>query len=318
MEQAQAATLRKILAPLEKPSITGVVVGGTRSPSGETHAFRYFDGKHEDLGALGERLSIARGVNSSGVVVGLLGPSLASTHAFVFVNGSMRDITSKGAGGRSFADVITDSGQVLVNTVEPLLGTAHISVYRLDGSMSNLDGLTYKNATGTGMNISGQICGSYYSLGGEEKAFLYEHGKALEIGTLGGSMSGAWAINVHGMVVGESRIKPRSRVRHAFSFSGGAMTDLGTLGGVNSVALSVNASGHVVGRSETSAGVDAAFIWENRRMQNLNDLLTRPLPHGIRLREAVAINDAEQILAEGVEVSGSTTVTHGYVLTPKQ
>jgi uncharacterized membrane protein len=39
------------------------------------------------------------------------------------------------------------------------------------------------------------------------------------------------------------------------------MTDLGTLGGATSQAEDINDLGHIVGRSQTTEGVDHAFLW---------------------------------------------------------
>ena len=57
--------------------------------------------------------------------------------------------------------------------------------------------------------------------------------------TLGGTFSGARAINDNGVVVGQSSTGSQS---HAFAYESGQMTDLGTLGGSSSSAAAINAA----------------------------------------------------------------------------
>src|ERR1700687_4386407 len=67
------------------------------------------------------------------------------------------------------------------------------------------------------------------------------------LGTLGGTISVANALNVSGQVVGYSTTAGDAAT-HAFSWTpGGAMVDLGTLGGTTSAAAAVNVMGEVVG-----------------------------------------------------------------------
>ena len=70
----------------------------------------------------------------------------------------------------------------------------------------------------------------------------------VDLGTLGGTFSGASALNVRGQVVGVSATAAGEL--HAFSWTKrGGMTDLGTLGGADSNAGAVNVRGQVVGIS---------------------------------------------------------------------
>jgi probable HAF family extracellular repeat protein len=75
---------------------------------------------------------------------------------------------------------------------------------------------------------------------------------AIDLGTLGGKVSTAFAINDHGQVVGWSLTADDEQ--HAFSWTAaGDMVDLGTLGGSSSEAFAVNSSGLVVGFSSSSS-----------------------------------------------------------------
>ena len=84
------------------------------------------------------------------------------------------------------------------------------------------------------------------------------------LGTLGGTSSGALGINNLGQVTGYS-LTPSSS-GHAFLYSGipgsgGAMADLGTLGGTSSTAYGLSNSAQAVGSSTTSGGASHAFLY---------------------------------------------------------
>jgi probable HAF family extracellular repeat protein len=85
---------------------------------------------------------------------------------------------------------------------------------------------------------------------------------AIDLGSLGGSVSEAWAVNANGLVVGRSSIAGNPSTYHAFAWSPeSGMTDLGTLGGESS-ANAVTDAGVIAGYSylpgETAYH---AFVW---------------------------------------------------------
>src|SRR5436189_41036 len=94
----------------------------------------------------------------------------------------------------------------------------------------------------------------------------------LEIGNLGGTTSGASAVNDSGQVVGWSDVDERSGDvgTHAVLWSAGMLTDLGTFvgtGDLSSEADDINNSGQVVGWSDISGGEHAhAFLWSSGTM----------------------------------------------------
>ncbi len=122
----------------------------------------------------------------------------------------------------------------------------------------------------------------------------------VNLGTLGGSTSGANGINASGQVVGISRTSGDTAER-AFLWDGTAMTDLGTLGGDFSIAVSINASGHAVGRSSMPGGAPPfrAFLWNGTTMTDLGTL-------GGGFSIAIAINDSGQIVGSSTLVPGNT------------
>ena len=81
-----------------------------------------------------------------------------------------------------------------------------------------------------------------------------------DLGTLGGSHSGARAINDRGQVVGWS--DTADGAMHAVLWEGGTLTELGTLVGDTILAYAVNARRQAVGVSETARGEWHAALWE--------------------------------------------------------
>src|SRR5215217_7838737 len=121
--------------------------------------------------------------------------------------------------------------------------------------------------------------------------------KVEDLGTLGGSRSGASAINDSGQVVGSSYLAGDQNNR-AFLYKDAKMTDLGTLGGTSSEAKGINKSGQVVGWSDNSSGERRAFFYDSANgMKDLNDLI--PADSGWTIYEATAINNNGKIAATG-------------------
>ena len=200
------------------------------------------------------------------------------------------------------ATAINNAGQVVGWSTSGWVQGDGYGVLWTDGNVLNIQHSQWTSLHG--INEQGQIVGSAGSSATVSlKAFLWQHGSAMDIGDVpmdGGNVSAALAINRKSQVVGWAVDDPSgsSRSRRAFLWQNGHMVDLGSLPGGEdtSSAHAINAQGQVVGASSVAfpgfiptADASRAFLWENDEMTDLG------LPTG----NAVDINYQGQIVGTG-------------------
>jgi probable HAF family extracellular repeat protein len=139
------------------------------------------------------------------------------------------------------------------------------------------------SAWAIGINVSEQIIGdsgdcvspNFNGPGGTflQHGAIWQHGRATNIGTLGGSFANTRNINSKGQVVGHSSL-PGDTTVHTFVWQKGVMRDLGVVpGDFLSVGYGLNDSGQVVGGSCDQNFNCRAFLWQKGVMKDLNSLV---------------------------------------------
>lgn len=136
-----------------------------------------------------------------------------------------------------------------------------------------------------------------------------------DLGTLGGSGNYATAtsINDAGYVVGVS--ENLQGFEQGFIAAPGQKIDPATSGIItlgSNYPYDINNSQAVVGSMSVAGGGSRPFLYQNRTITDLNDLL--PVPYDWTLYTAVAINDLGQIVGIGTERQSGRD--HAFVLSP--
>jgi probable HAF family extracellular repeat protein len=207
-----------------------------------------------ETGSFGTTGSNPTAINNRGEAVGwstkLLPGHIAETmRCFVWDNGAPRDI---GAPSFDFCQAmdVDDRGTVLAHT-----GYGDQMFFWQDGVWTFAT-----NGIGMRMNRRNHIAGQYWN-GSGFRGFLWRDGVQFEIGTFGGSISNASAVNDKDYVVGSAAVDDRTGTVHAFVWHEGSMRDLGTLDGRDdSQATDINSHGEVVGFTSTDLNDSLAFI----------------------------------------------------------
>jgi len=285
----------------------GTIVGSADRASGDTVAVLFRDGQIVPLGTLGGVASAGRGVGGRRAV-GTSEVAPEVTHAFLWDGHRMRDLGALGEGRDATATAINRSGEIVgySQIARSNASPTHAFVTRR-GRMVDLGAPGGGDSVAHGINDWGMIVGLYTRADGSGVAFLYWHRRFFDLKHLGGGDAEARAINRRGQVVGASQTA--NGQRHAFRWYG-VMADLGTLGGTSSIALALNAAGSAVGSSETADGSTHAFLAPAGG--GMIDLHALAAPPGVTLREAVGIDDAGRIAANGRLEGGPD---HAFLLT---
>lgn len=244
--------------------------------------------------------------------------ALALAHMRIeFAHGQQYNVIDLGTlGGANSEGHAVDLGGLVAGSSNPA-GTTdnHACVYdSVVGSRIDLGTFGGPNSSSNGMNVAGLVVGEADTANKDAlgnwipHGFLYNYttGVLTDIGTLGGTGSGANAVNASGLIVGWS-LPTGLDIVHAFVYASGTRTytDLGTLGGSESVALAINSSGQVAGFSNTPQDLEEhAFLYSGGIMRDLGTL-------GGSNSGATGVNDAGQVV--GYADLPLATASHAFV-----
>jgi probable HAF family extracellular repeat protein len=118
--------------------------------------------------------------------------------------------------------------------------------------------------------------------------FLWENGKMIDLGTLGGTiLDDRQCVNNRGQVAGGSFLVGNSII-HPFLWDHGVLKDLGTLGGDNGHVRWINNAGEIVGNADLPGSQNHhAFLWRNGTMIDLGTLGSSSTAHAINSHSQV-------------------------------
>jgi probable HAF family extracellular repeat protein len=218
----------------------------------EIRAVRWKDGQIESLGTFGGNHSAAFAINNHGQIVGFAlnkvpdffslyaviigGPSAGTqTRAFVWRDGRMQDLHTLG-GPDAWAAFVNERGQVA--------------------------GISYTNSTPNSTTGFPTV-----------DPFLWQRGKMIDLGTLGGTVGSSSGLNNRGQVIGQSNLAG-DQSADPFLWDGEKLIDMFTQGvGDNFViANAINDAGEVAGSAAFPNHPFDAAIWKNGVITDLGAL----------------------------------------------
>jgi probable HAF family extracellular repeat protein len=293
-----------------------------------------------------------RVINDAGAVVGVAdtstltpapvcfnpigNPDCFISHAFVWRGESLKDLGTLPGGKYSFAAAINQRGQIVGtsenNQIDLASGNPEFhAVLWEDGNILDLGTLGGTASFAAMLNDRGQVIGeslndvpdplSILGLGDgttltQTRAFLWEHRKMHDLGTLGGPDSWAMYVNDRGQVAGTSYtsdvVDPNTGVPQSnpFLWENGKMKDLGNLGGTNGFlgpqfVQALNNRGQVVGlMALPGEQLRHPFLWDGEKLSDLGGF-------GGSFSTASGINDAGEVV--GYSYFSGDLVKHAFL-----
>jgi probable HAF family extracellular repeat protein len=120
---------------------------------------------------------------------------------------------------------------------------------------------------------------------------IYDDGKMVDVGSLGGTSSFLTGLNNQGQMAGTMTLAG-DVADHPFLWGGGVLTDLGTFGGDCGDANALNDAGEVIGWACDNQGAVFAFLWRNGVLINMGTV------DGDPCSVADGINSRGQVVGE--------------------
>ncbi len=289
-------------------NIAGQIVGtaqtvGSPGHSPEHRAFLWQDGTTQGLGSPGGGLTGASAINDMGLAVGNGIPEDGAVHAVLWDGEAIHDLGQEGRSSRGLG--INADGQIVGAETDDR-GEPRAVIWDA-GVARRLDDFDDGHSQARHINAPGQVlvthsdanCPAFACANSLDEVYLWQHEGLRPVGRFIAS-----GLNDRGEVIGYGG-------RQGLLWRDGTIFGLGSLGR-ESLPNGINNAGEIVGVTDPSMGRPHAFIWDSGVMTDLNDYVDPT--SGWVLREAVAINDAGQIVGFGT-LSGDGRM---FLLTPAE
>ena len=266
------------------------------------HVFEWQEGEVTNLGALsGGTSGCTQWINEQGWIVGgstngAIDPltGYPEVNAALWKSGSILNLGTLG-GNQSLAWSVNDNGQVVGFGLNDIADPFAVGVFAFgatqahavlwqNGAARDLGTLGGPDSDALMVNASGQIAGmsmTNFTVNGTTgqpttDPFLWENGKMIDIGTLGGTFGYPNVLNSRGQIVGASDVAG-DVAEHPFLWERGVLTDLGTLGGSSGEARWINDAGEVAGWANLAGDQEEhAFLWKKGVLTDLGALPGSP------------------------------------------
>jgi probable HAF family extracellular repeat protein len=202
----------------------GHVAGTSLGVDGRVHLFLYANGAMRALAVLGENPDV-RGINNRDEIVGNDATPDGRNIAWKYAGGVLRQLAPLDKFYSAYVRAINDRSQAVG-------WAADEEAVVWEGKRTRVFGpLIGSWSFPEDINDRGDIVGSGALPGsagiGDGKAFLFSNGRVTDLGTLGGPLAYAYAINNLGQIVGGAEIAYHDT--RAFLYRGGRMVNLNDL-----------------------------------------------------------------------------------------
>jgi probable HAF family extracellular repeat protein len=292
---------------------TVVVVGITEQGAA---VFLYEGGAFRRIGGeVADGPVHASAVNNDGIVSGWIEREDGTTGALMVGEENLVEMPGGAVSGRALA---VNSEGILAGeaTIDESIAAAS-PVYWTDTTVEPLPSAGSGEAGAVNaINTIGHMAGwsAMDAEGVEQHATLWINNEPTDLGTLGGTLSEARAINELGQVVGVSTTAPDqtgydSEGSSPFLWQDGELANLGLGEGHGwGMANDINDTGLIAGTVSNLSAADpstatSAAIWTSTALLDLNDISAGE--GELHLAEAIAVNNFGQILCRAFDPDGN-------------